>query len=177
MAKGVIYVGEFNNNKNALRLAKAVVDLSLEIPDICLHLVGYGGEQEERLKQLSKEYPSTIVFHGAVTDKTKLRELYRQSSVFAMPSFSETFGLVYLEALSQNLAVIYSKGQAIDGMFPPTAGEAVVPGSMESIKDALRKILANRESYSNRGVDFDLFRWKDIAMKYLDLFNKDVNKQ
>ena len=157
-------------------MAKAVINLSLEIPDISLHLVGCGGEQEDRLKQLSKEHPNNIVFHGAITDKTQLRELYCQCSVFAMPSFSETFGLVYLEALSQNLAVIYTKGQAIDGMFPPTAGEAVVPGSIESIKDALRKILTHREDYSNQGVDFGQFRWKGIAMRYLELFHKDINK-
>lgn len=176
MTKGIIFVGEFNNNKNALRLTKAVINLSSEMPDICLHLVGQGGVQEDRLKQLSKEYPKNIFFHGPITDKNQLRELYCQCSVFAMPSFSETFGLVYLEALSQNLAVIYSKGQAIDGMFPPTAGESVTPASMESIIEALRKILLHRGNYSNKGVDFNQFRWKEIAVKYLDLFNKVLNK-
>lgn len=176
MTKGIIFVGEFNNNKNALRLAKTVINLSSEIPDICLHLVGQGGVQEDRLKQLSKEYPNIIIFHGSVTDKSQLRELYCQCSVFAMPSYSETFGLVYLEALSQNLAVIYSKGQAIDGMFPPTVGEAVIPNSTESIIDALRKILTHREDYSNQGVDFGQFRWKEIAVRYLNLFKKDLNK-
>ena len=99
MTKGIIFVGEFNNNKNALRLAKAVINLSSEMPDICLHLVGQGGVQEDRLKQLSREYPNIIIFHGPVADKSRLRELYCQCSVFAMPSYSETFGLVYLEAL------------------------------------------------------------------------------
>lgn len=177
MTKGVIFVGEFNNNKNALRLAKAVINLSSEMSDICLHLVGQGGVQEDRLKQLSKEYPNIIFFHGPVTDKNQLLELYCQCSVFAMPSYSETFGLVYLEALSQNLAVIYSKGQAIDGMFPPMVGEAVIPNSTESIQGALRKILTHRGEYSNQSVDFGQFRWKEIAVRYLTLFNKDLNKQ
>lgn len=32
-----------------------------------------------------------------------------------MPSFKETFGLVYAEALSRFIEVIYTKGQGFDG--------------------------------------------------------------
>ena len=55
----------------------------------------------------------------------------RSCSVFAMPSIFETFGLVYLEALSQNLPVVYTKGQGIDGMFDNTVGIGVDPLSVD----------------------------------------------
>ena len=34
-----------------------------------------------------------------------------------MPSKTETFGLVYAEAMSQGLPVIYTRGQGFDGQF------------------------------------------------------------
>ena len=34
-----------------------------------------------------------------------------------MPSITETFGLVYGEALSQGLLIIYTKGQGFDGQI------------------------------------------------------------
>lgn len=64
----------------------------------------------------------------------------RSCSVFAMPSIFETFGLVYLEALSQNLPVVYTKGQGIDGMFDNTVGIGVDPLSVEEIKNAIKMI-------------------------------------
>lgn len=35
-----------------------------------------------------------------------------------MPSHKETFGLVYAEAMSQGLPIIYTKNQGFDGQFP-----------------------------------------------------------
>ena len=44
-----------------------------------------------------------------------------------MPSRYETFGLVYGEAMSQGLPIIYSKGQGVDGYFKEgTVGYGVV---------------------------------------------------
>ena len=41
-----------------------------------------------------------------------------ESDIFVMPSRYETFGLVYVEALSQGLPVIYTRGQGFDGQIP-----------------------------------------------------------
>lgn len=46
-------------------------------------------------------------------DKTKIIDVYRDSDIFVMPSKFETFGLVYVEALTQGLHLIYTKGQGL----------------------------------------------------------------
>ena len=43
---------------------------------------------------------------------------YKSAHIFVMPSLTETFGIVFIEALSQGLPLIYTKGQGIDGYFP-----------------------------------------------------------
>ena len=50
-------------------------------------------------------------------NKSELLGIYRSSSIFIMPSTGETFGLVYIEALSQSLPVIYTKGDGVYGFL------------------------------------------------------------
>lgn len=163
----IVYVGKFDTNKNVLRLMHAVFRLRSSIPNIHLSLVGGGGEQEHTVKQLVEHFPALFSYHGKITDKVLLRNMYRKNRVFAMPSKKETFGLVYLEAMSQGLHVLYTRGEGIDGMFDKKVGEAVNALSEEEICEGLEKMLLHPEEYENlQPVDFEDFDWKKIAQLY-----------
>ena len=127
-------------------------------------------DAEQSILQEIELRPNRISFLGKIFDKDKLREVFADSDLFVMASIHETFGLVYVEALSQNLPVVYTKGQGIDGLFDSSVGEGVDPLSVESIKDAIRRILTNPQSYSNASVDFSDFDWTNIAKRYIDLY-------
>jgi glycosyltransferase involved in cell wall biosynthesis len=82
-----------------------------------------------------------------VRDTERLREIYQQHTVFAMPSFRETFGTVHLEALSQGLPIIHSRGQGVDGLFAlETVSEGVDPHSDTSLADGIARLPGRRES-------------------------------
>lgn len=167
----IIYVGKFDMNKNVIRLIESVLALRVHYPNLQLHLVGGGGNKEKKIMKLVTQYPESLFYHGKIFDKKKLRELYRSCSIFAMPSIHETFGLVYVEALSQNLAVLYTKEQGIDGLFDPSIGESVKALSVESIRSGLQKLIQNRRDYKGYEViDFEQFRWRNIANKYLLMY-------
>lgn len=171
LSHNIIYVGRFDINKNVVRLIDAVLKLRKQYPDIHLHLVGGDGWREKDVLKQVKENPSCLTYHGKIYDKDKLRSLYRGCSVFAMPSIHETFGLVYIEALSQKLSVLYTKNQGIDGLLDERVGEKVNAMSTESIKTGLRKMLESRDNYfSHEVIDFDEFRWPIIAGKYKQLY-------
>ena len=165
---GVIYIGDFSNNKNVLRLGKAILQLREEKgqEDVKLTLVGGGRNEDQSVENLINSNPDVFNYVGKVYDKAKLCELLGANRVFAMPSINETFGLVYLEALSQNLPVLYTKGQGIDGLFDDTIGVGVNPLSVSEIKDALKDMLLNTDKYSNNCIDFNAFKWAAIAEKY-----------
>ncbi|MBR6333365.1 MAG: glycosyltransferase [Bacteroidales bacterium] len=163
----IIYVGNFSANKNVKRLTQAVLSLQSQIPDIQLHLVGEGGAQEQEILQYADKNPDTIVCHGPVYDKEQLCQLYRSCSVFAMPSLTETFGLVYVEALSQGLSVLYTRGEGIDGLFAERVGEAVTPTDTEQIAQALKQLLQAPEQYQTLPAErFQEFDWSGIARQY-----------
>lgn len=179
--KNILYVGDFSQNKNVKRVIDAVLSLS-SIPrysDIHLTLVGggssvngvTGNSSEQEVLQLIDGNKDRISFLGKIYDRPKLREVYSKSDVFVMPSIHETFGLVYVEALSQNIPVVFSANQGIDGFFSAKAGERVNPLSVSEIKAAIMKIIENHSSYSNEDIDFQSFDWSFIAEKYLVLYN------
>lgn len=97
-------------------------------------------------------------------------------SLFAMPSIYETFGLVYVESISQNLPIIYTKKQGVDGMFDETVGISVNPLSVDDIKEAIRTIIINHEKYDNSNVDFSQFDWNKIAFNYRKDYMEIVDK-
>ena len=180
----ILYVGDFSPNKNITRLAEAVMQVRLEKGYEDARLIIVGGEKfgksrknDENIRQLIKSHKDSIIALGEIYDKDKLAEVMKSNALFAMPSIHETFGLVYIEALSQNLPVFYSKGQGIDGIFEDSVGIAVNALSVVDIKNAILKILKNREYYSNNNVDFKLFEWAEIGKKYLKVFEKVNNKE
>ena len=126
----IVYVGDFSKNKNIHRLIDAIIALSHQ-RKVLLTIVGYGNSNQEKLlKNRASENKNIINYIGRVDDENELRKIYSSNHIFAMPSMFETFGLVYIEALSQGLPVITSYGQGVDGYFKPgTISEAVDPSS------------------------------------------------
>ena len=167
----LLYAGNFTRNKNLPRLIHALQKLRTEIPDLHLDVAGDGGNDQDRVLALMHRNADWITYHGKITDLEEMKTLYRANHIFAMPSKSETFGLVYLEAMTQGLSVLWTKGEAIDGMFPETIGESVNPLSESDITTKLSNLLTNLDHYKTLPPStFDTFRWNAIAKQYVDLY-------
>ena len=175
----VLYVGDFSGNKNVMRLGEAVLEMKKQdsFQDMTLTLVGGGNTSNNDVQSMINAHPETFHYLGPIYDKEKLCQVFRSHTVFAMPSIHETFGLVYIEALSQNLPVLFTKGQGIDGLFDETIGIGVNPISVKDIKDALGKLLANTDSFSNNSIDFGKFRWNDVAMQYMSIYEQLLKRK
>lgn len=175
----ILYIGDFSDNKNVVRLIEAVLRLRrMEgLNNTKLTLIGGGKNTTDRVMTLIDHHPECIRYLGKIYDKPRLAEIMQRSAVFAMPSIYETFGLVYIEALTQNLPVVYTKGQGIDGLFENNIGISVDARSVNEIVCALKEILLHHEKYSNEGVDFQKFRWGCIAEKYFDCYKSIINNK
>lgn len=172
----VLYIGSFVPRKNVPRIIEAITTLKNEesFHDLRLTIVGGGLDEKEQVAKLIAKHPECVDFVGKIYDKEKLAKVMADHSVFVMPSIYETFGLVYLEALSQNLPVLYSKEQGIDGLLDNNVGIGVNPKSTDEIIQALRTMLLNPNLYGNESVDFKRFSWKNIAQTYVNIYNSIV---
>lgn len=171
----IIYIGKFNSNKNVLRLIEAVRMFRNTVPGVHLHLVGSGGSQEKKIIERS-EHSDFIHFHGPVYDLSKLKELFGRSHVFAMVSKSETFGLVYVEALTQGVPIVYTSGQGIDGTFPFEVGAPANPMLVSSISRALKMVYENYETFDLSQIDFNRFHWPEIGKIYAALYTRAIEE-
>jgi len=168
----VLYVGDFTKNKNVPGLLNALFIL-YQRRAVQLTLVGGGGDGMEKVqKMLALDKFRFAEFVGRITQIEHLQRIYQNHDLFAMPSFKETFGVVYIEALSQGLPIIHSNGQGVDGFFEPgTVSESVDPTDPLDIARKIEIVAARchaiRPECINEAKRFD---WKCIANTYESLY-------
>ena len=179
----LIYVGEISKRKNVTTTISAIAELKTKGIDTVFHIVG-SGDEEEKCRALARQLgiERQIAFHGWQNSKDKIKEIYDCADVFVMPSHRETFGTVYVEALSQGLPLIYTKGQGIDGYFEDgIIGYGCKSTDVHDIANKIEKIINDYDLISRRCFEqSNIFTWDDTARKYTDvIFNmrgKDGNK-
>ena len=170
-SKQACFVGRFDKNKNLVNLVKAAGIVHRGMPDF--RLVVAGGERSDFLSATGlRSVPEFVDIAGKLAREDVLK-IYRSSRVFAMPSFTETFGLVYLEALSQGCSVICSSGEGIDGMWDEPFIRAVNPNSVNDLARMMIELInaypkGIPESWSS--AEIGKFEWNRVAERYLEFF-------
>ncbi|MFW6015829.1 MAG: glycosyltransferase, partial [bacterium] len=106
--------------------------------------------------------------------KKDLMNMYRSADIFIMPSYNETFGLVYLEAMSQGLPIIYTINDGVDGYFRKgEVGYSVNPDNIDDIAKKVELIINNYDDISNKAVELSKrFSWDIISDKYIEIYSK-----
>jgi len=170
----ILYVGDFSKNKNIPRAIEAVSRLN-KTRAATLTLVGGGGDGEDEVRSLLPS-ASFVNRRGRVDNPDELMSIYRQHDIFLMPSLKETFGVVYIEAMSQGLPVVFSRGQGIDGYFQPgSVAEAVNPLDPDSIRAALLALAQRLDRIREECVaSAETFNWPRIGRLYAESYRDAV---
>lgn len=139
----LLYVGDFTPNKNIAGIV-AALQLLRTHRETTLTVVGGGSDVKGEVQQLLEQHADRgVTALGRIRDKQRLQSLYREHDILVMPSFHETFGLAYIEALSQGMPIVHSRGQGVDGYFAPdTVAAAVDPADPASIAAGIGKVAA-----------------------------------
>ena len=170
----LIYVGEVVKNKNVGATIASVAELKKNNVEVEFHIIG-SGDEEKNCRTLSKNMnvEKQVFFHGWQNSKEKLKEFYDRADIFVMPSYRETFGTVYVEAMSQGLPLIYTKGQGIDGYFDEgSIGYGCDPTDVHDIANKILLIIDHYKEISEQcTIQSDIFRWNIVA----DQYNRVIN--
>ncbi len=166
----IISVGQITERKNPEMVIETTRLLTQQGFNTHLQFVGTGDLDEKISAEIKQD--TNIEMLGQISDKKELWDLYMNKDVLLVPSFSETFGLVYAEAMSTGTPVIYTRGEGFDGVFAEgEVGYAVDPNDVNEIVEAVKSIKDNNEEIAQRALEASkMFNWKDIVEKYSTLY-------
>ncbi|WP_161603085.1 glycosyltransferase [Amphibacillus jilinensis] len=108
-------------------------------------VVGDGPEKKNLIKLVNKlGIKKYVKFTGALSHEEAIKQI-SSADIFSLPSWQETFGLVYLEAMANFKPVIGCKGQGFDGIIENGKnGFLAQPKSTESVCNIIQHILENQ---------------------------------
>lgn len=166
-AKIILFVGGLVEHKNPHILLRAMPIIQKSIPNAKLIIAGEG-LMRDKLKRLSQKLDvnNDVRFTGSVMGNEKLL-YYKSADVFVLPSFSECFGLVLLEASAFGLPLVVSSLEAFkavvedryNGLFTKTGDEKDLAEKIvyllenEDVREKMGKNARKKvENYSCEGI-------------------------
>ena len=135
----IIGVGNLVPQKGFDLLIKAVAALCARSYKIQLMIVGDGSERTSLSQLIAKLGMQDNIHFAGILPNDMLRSLYPHFDAFVLPSYSETFGIVYIEAMYAGLPVIGIRGEGISGLFEE--GIEALYAKAEDPQDLADKIL------------------------------------
>ena len=165
--KIVLYLGRMHKSKGIDLLVDAFFDISKELNDIRLVIIGPNdGHQQQLLERLQKlDIDDKVLFTGFVTDDEKIAA-FADADVFVTPSFSG-FPITFLEACACGTPIITTNnGDKLDWIHDKVG--YVVEYDKEQLCDAMFKVLSDdglRRRFGEKGMRVvrQEFNWNIIV--------------
>jgi glycosyltransferase involved in cell wall biosynthesis len=144
----ILFIGTEFNRKGGPQLLQAFRTVREAIPSAELHIAGPA--QVDNL-------PPGAFSHGHLSkadpdQKLKLESLFRDSTLFVLPSLYEPFGIAPLEAMLYQLPAVVTNAWALpECVTPGINGDLVEKGSVEDLATKLVQLLSNPDRLATMG--------------------------
>ena len=158
----LISVGRLSPEKGYLDLIDVYKLIDIENGSTHLDIIGDGKEYKKINKKIIKNNLSRkITMHG-FKDMTYINNMYLNSSIYLMTSFTESFGLVLLEAMSHGVVPIsYDSAEGARNII---------------VNDYNGYLIKNRNEHDMSKIVLDLLNNKEKLKELSDNAYKSVNK-
>ena len=168
----LLFIGRINWKKGLDRLIPAMAQLTAQLPDLQLLVAGNDEEAYQPvLEALARQHgvQQRVRFIGPAYGADKLA-LLRHATALVVPSYSENFGNVVLEAMAAGCPVVVTPEMGVADIVRESGSGIVVNGDpaalaaciaqMVSDPDALEKMSVNGRSIVARQ-----FGWDAVALQ------------
>ena len=161
----ILFIGTEFNRKGGPQLLEAFRTVRPAVPAAELHIVG-----PAHLDQL----PPGAICHGHLSkadpaQKLKLESLFRNSTLFVLPSLYEPFGIAPLEAMLYQLPCVVTDAWALrEFVTPGFNGDLVAKGSVDDLATKLTQMLSSPERLATMGqqgreLALSRYTWPSVA--------------
>ncbi|MGH7279069.1 MAG: glycogen synthase [Candidatus Rokuibacteriota bacterium] len=141
----VLYVGRITDQKGIFHLLEAATQLPAGVQVVLCASAPDTPEIEERLRRAVPQHPN-VTWIAEMVALEEVTQLYSHAAVFCCPSVYEPFGLINLEAMACETAVVASAvGGIVEVVEDGTTGLLVPPARPDQLAEALRRLLDKPE--------------------------------
>jgi len=165
----ILFVGRLEKRKGIHVLTKAIPHVLEEMPEVKFNIVGrdifvtkdgvfFTGDgnnssKANLIKNIPEQYLKNVHFLGFV-EKDKLSKYYESCDVFVAPSLYESFGFIYIEAMSYAKPVIgCGVGGVPEVIKDGETGVLVPPEDHLSLAQAIITLLKNAQLRRKMGIN------------------------
>jgi glycosyltransferase involved in cell wall biosynthesis len=174
----ILFVGGLRDRKGIPYLMQAMKHVRKEVPDSYLVICGEGS-QRSSLEEMSRELGISeyTIFTGEVPYED-LPKYYAACDLFVLPSNYEAQGIVLLEAMSSQRAVVATRVGGIPETVGSDVGILVPPRDPSTLAQAMLTLLKDPELRLRMGragrKKASGFDWRKIASKTIELYKRCI---
>ncbi|MGH9946536.1 MAG: glycosyltransferase [Pyrinomonadaceae bacterium] len=182
----ILYVGFMRRIKGIDVLLQAMSRVIKQNPELKLVLVGGGvyrhsQAHENELKEMAKKLgvEKNVEFVGIKTPG-EVAQYMCESALLVLPSRTETFGAVLIEALACGTPVVATRCGGTEDIVNDKVGKLVSKENPEELADAILEVAGQRHRFNSedlRGYALTNFAWEEIARQTIDLYGKAINAE
>lgn len=170
-----ISVGNLIKIKGFDLLIRAFAEAFKDDKTVKLSIVGDGPERKA-LQDAVNQYGigDQITFLRTI-GREKVKQIYYDSDAFVLSSRSETFGVVFIEAMATGLPVIATRCGGPESFVDENNGMLVKVNDVDELADAMRKIRANYKNYNPMQISEkcrEKFAPDVVAEKIISVYNQ-----
>jgi len=179
--KIVLSCALFSKRKSIPLLIESFCRIAHRHPNAVLRIIG-GGPDEYNILQTIEQYDrkNQVTLLGKQPHNYVLQEMV-WSDCFALPSWNEPLGQVYLEAMAAGKPIICCRDSGINDIITHKLhGYSVPPNNTDQVSEALDQMLRNdfdRLKMGNNALKLvkETLTWDSRAIKLIELFNIALN--
>lgn len=179
-SKTVVYLGWLIEEKGIRELVEGWSIVSMKMPEWRLKLIGpYDTSAISSL--VGGECNGSVTLLGELSHSEAMREL-QKASMLVLPSYSEGFPNVVLEAMAYGKPVLATNVGALPDILSDGRGILIEPRSSEQVAQGLGKLMADsnlRASMGALSADYvkDNFDIETVAEQYRELWMRLASKR
>ncbi len=174
----IVFMGRLTGQKGPEYMLALAKQLLQKIPDALLILAGSGDLYHELLITTARERLSaSVLFSGFLRDQQR-EKLLDRADIFVMPSLSEPFGLVALEAAERHTPVIVSKNSGVAEVLPSAISIDFwdIQKMTDTIYDLLTNQVDRQKVVEQQLADVQKVTWQSAAQKVKNVYRSIVKK-